>query len=129
MAKRKHNWAWRRLAEAGEAIRHEREHRPIEYRGDPTKRTVREHCPYPITPALERFAAMTERVLVGDDTCIIWRGGETFRVDDFTITTPARFYYEYVLGEKLKPGETLWKACKTPRCVKHKRVTRRTECS
>lgn len=121
MAKRKYKWTWRELLEQGQQQRQQRRQpRPVEYRGDPTKRTVREHCPYPITPALERFIAMTERVLVGDDTCIIWRGGETFRVDDWTITTPARFYYEAVLGEKLHPGETLWKDCKTAGCVKHK---------
>jgi hypothetical protein len=63
---------------------------------------------------------MTERVLVRDDYCVVWQGGDTFRVDDDTITTPARFYYEMMLGESLGANEVLYRACSTPRCVKHK---------
>ena len=83
-------------------------------------RTVRYHAPHPTTPARERFDAMTESVLIGDDCCIVWRGGETFRVDEETVTTPARFYWELMTGEKLKDHEVLRRACNTPRCVKHK---------
>jgi hypothetical protein len=120
MAKRKYDWMWRRLAEQGESQRQQRRPRRIELRGDPTKRTVRDHVPHPITPAIERFIAMTERRVVGDDTCVIWKGGETFRVDDEAITTPARFYWETMLGEKLGADERLRQTCKTPRCIKHR---------
>jgi hypothetical protein len=123
MAKRKYNWMWRRLADQGAAQR-KRQARPVKLRGDPTLRTVRDHAPHPTTPALERFIAMTERVLAGDDTCIVWKGGDKFRVDDFTLASPARFYWEMMLGERLAENEVLYRAYKTPRCVKH-RVKRR----
>jgi hypothetical protein len=119
MAKRKHDWMWRRLAEQG-AEQRQRHARPVELRGDPTLRNMREHAPYPTTPALERFIALTERRLVGDDHCVVWKGGKTFRVDDGATTTPARFYWEALLGEKLALDEALYKGCKTPRCIKHK---------
>jgi hypothetical protein len=121
MAKRIRDWTWRRLAEQG-ALQQRRPARPVELRGDPALRTVRQHVPHPVTPALERFVAMTERVLVADEYCIVWKGGETFRVDDDTITTPARFYWEALVGEKLGPGEALYPDCKTVCCVKHKKV-------
>lgn len=116
---------WRRLEE-GEAAAVKRR-RPINYRRpdfmtNAQGQMVRQHAPHPIKSAIERFIAMTERVLIGDDYCVVWQGGETFRVDDDTITTPARFYYESLLGEPLKPNQTLRRACKTPRCVKHKKV-------
>lgn len=121
MAQRKHNWMWRRLTEnAAEIQQRRRPAKPVELRGDPALRGVRQHCPHPTTPALERFLALTERVLVNDEYCVVWRGGDTFRVDDDTITTPARFYWETLLGEKLGPNEALYRGCKTPRCVKHK---------
>lgn len=121
MAKRKHDWMWRRLAENGEAVRQQqRSPRPVELRGDPSLRAPRHHVPHPTTPALERFVALTKRVLVGDDTCVIWLGGDKFRVDDDTLASPARFYWEALLGEKLRDDEALYRACKTPRCVKHK---------
>ena len=80
---------------------------------------VRYHVPHPTTPALERFAAMTDRILIDDDYCVVWRGGRTFRVDDETTTTPARFYYQAMTGEKLRDGEPLKRACLTAGCVKH----------
>lgn len=125
MAKREYNWMWRRLA-AQSAPRRQRQARAVELRGDPTKRDVRDHTAYPTTPALDRFLALTERVLVGDDTCVVWRGGETFRVDDDTVTTPARFYWQIVHGP-LSEDEILWKACKTASCVKHKRLVRKRD--
>jgi len=123
MAERKRDWMWRRLAEGPTGS--PRQRRPVNYRRpdfmeNSQGQTVRQHAPHPITPALDRFAAMTERVLVGDDYCVVWRGGDTFRVDDDTVTTPARFYWETLLGEKLGAHEVLYRACKTPRCVKHK---------
>jgi hypothetical protein len=120
MTQRKRDWTWRRLAEQGEAQRQQRRPRRVELRGDPTKRTVRDHAPHPIKPAIERFVELTERRVVDDDTCIVWLGGETFRVDDFTITTPARFYWETLLGERLGANERLRQTCKTPRCIKHR---------
>lgn len=127
MAERAKDWAWRRLAEAGEAVRRQRrERRPIELRGDPALRSVRQHFPHPTTSPIERFVAMTERVFVGDDTCIVWKGGDKFRVNDETLASPARFYWETLLGEKLAPDEALYRACKTPRCVKHKVKRRNT---
>lgn len=121
MAPRKHNWMWRRLSEGTGA----RKPRPTNYRQpdfmlNKQGQTVRFHVPHPTTPAIERFVAMTERRLVGDDYCVIWKGGDTFRVDDETVTTPARFYWEMVQGERLNPADVLYRDCKTPRCVKHK---------
>jgi hypothetical protein len=121
MAKRKYNWMWKRLAESASPQQRRRPH-PVELRGDPALRTVRQHVPHPTTSALDRFVAMTKRVLVGDDYCIVWLGGDTFRVDDDTITTPARFYWEAFLGEKLGTHEALYRDCKTAHCVKHKKV-------
>ena len=80
---------------------------------------MRDHAPHPIAPTIERFIAMTERRIVGDDTCVIWKGGETFRLDDFTVTTPARFYWVTTLGERLD-DEKLYRACRTVGCIKHK---------
>jgi hypothetical protein len=85
---------WRRLAEgqpgANKPKRAANYRRP-DFMENAQGQTVRQHVPHPTTPALERFVALTERVLVGDDYCVVWRGGDTFRVDDDTITTPARF--------------------------------------
>jgi hypothetical protein len=113
---------WRRLAENADTVQRQRHQaRPVELRGDPSLRGVREHCAYHTTPALERFIALTERVLIEDEYCIVWKGGDTFRVDDETVVRPARFYWETLLGEKLHQDEALYRTCKTPRCVKHKR--------
>jgi hypothetical protein len=79
-------------------------------------RTVRQHSPHPVKAALDRFFAHTKRV----EDCIVWCGGDTFRVDDDTVTTPARFYWEQMKGQKLEDGDKLRRNCKTPRCVKHK---------
>jgi hypothetical protein len=122
MAKRKHDWTWRRLeGTTGEKVKRPTNYRKPDYMINAQDQTVRQHFPHPIKPAIERFVELTERRVVGDDTCIVWLGGETFRVDDFTVTTPARFYWETMLGEKLRDDEALYRACKTPRCVKHKR--------
>lgn len=125
MAKRKHNWMWRRLAEGPPGG--EKKYRPTNYRKpdlieNKEGRMVRYHAPHPITPALDRFFALTRQVENYEgDPCIVWDGGDTFRVDDDTVTTPARFYWEAMKGEKLGAGEVLRRACKTPRCVKHKK--------
>lgn len=120
MAKRKRNWMWRRLAEGPTKERRPTNYRRPDFMLNKHGQTVRQHCPHPTTPAIERFVALTERRLVGDDYCVVWKGGDTFRVDDETVTTPARFYWKIVTGEKLKETEALYRACKTPRCVKHK---------
>lgn len=121
--KPKRDWMWKRLA--NQATAPDRKPRPVNYRRpdfmtNKHGQTVRQHVPHPITPALERFTALTERRIVGDDTCVIWLGGDKFRVDDDTLASPARFYWEALLGEKLRDDEALYRACKTPRCVKHK---------
>jgi hypothetical protein len=118
MAERKRDWMWRRLAEQGATLRRERKPRVVELRGDPTKRTVREHAPHPTTPALERFMALVERAEIDDDHCWRWLGGRTFRADDLTVTTPARFIYQAAMGETLRSDEALYQTCKTPRCVR-----------
>lgn len=123
MNKPKYSWMWKRLAEGAAAS--PKPKRPTNYRRPDVMtnaqgQTVRNHVAHPTTPALERFVALTERVLVNDEYCVIWQGGDTFRVDDDTITTPARFYWETLLGERLREDEKLYKACKTVGCVKHK---------
>jgi hypothetical protein len=58
--------------------------------------TVRFHVPHPIVPAVERFMALVRSVACADDAeddCWQWIGGDTFRVDDLTVTTPQRFIY------------------------------------
>src|SRR5262245_39170123 len=123
MANRKRDWTWRRLlgtpADGSKPA-------PLNYRRpdfmtNAQGKTVRFHAPHPTKPALDRFMAMTERVRVNGDVCIVWRGGDTFRVDDDTVTTPARFYWEAMKSEKLGENDKLRRACKTPRCVKHKK--------
>lgn len=81
--------------------------------------TVKAHGEYPRTDAAERFRRKTQRVLIADDYCIIWRGGKTFRVDDDTVTTPARYYYEAICDEVLIKGVPLVQTCGTVRCIKH----------
>jgi hypothetical protein len=80
--------------------------------------TVRFHVPYPITPAAERFMEHVRKIEIDDDECWQWTGGETFRVDEVKVTTPARFIYQEATGEKLRRGEELRQVCKTPRCVR-----------
>lgn len=79
-------------------------------------------------PAITRFLEMTERVKNGDDYCLVWRGGDTFRVDDDTVTTPARFIYQEITGETLPPRWRLVQTCKTPNCVKSSHREPRKAC-
>jgi hypothetical protein len=126
MAERKHNWMWRRLEEREAAS--QRRRRTVNYRRpdfmtNAQGQTVRQHCPHPTKPVIRRFFAMTQHVEIREgDPCLVWKGGDTFKVDadTNTVTTPARFYWEWATGEKLKDGEVLYRTCKTPRCVKHK---------
>jgi len=120
MAKRKRDWAWRRLLENAPAKERVLNYRRPDFMQNKDGQTVRYHAPHPTTPALERFTALTRRVFNGGDPCVVFRGGDTFRVDDDTVTTPARFYWEMTNGEKLGAKETLKRNCKTPRCVKHR---------
>lgn len=69
--------------------------------------------------AVERFCAMTEQVEAGAETpCIVFTGGDTFRVDDYTVTTPIRFAYEMVMGEPPPQNKRFWMRCKTKGCVR-----------
>jgi len=124
MAKPKRDWAWRRLLGAsGEGGKV----KPLNYRRpdfmeNKQGRTVRFHCPHPTKAAEDRFFALTKQVENYEgNPCVVWTGGDTFRVDDDTVTTPARFYWETMKGEKLAKNDVLRRGCKTPRCVKHKK--------
>ena len=121
MAKRTRDWAWRRLAESATGQLRQANWRKPDLMVNKHGQTVRSHVAHPTTPALDRFNAKTLRHFNGYDHCVVWYGGATFRVDDDTVTTPARFYYEAVKGEKLAEGETLRRNCKTPRCLSHKK--------
>lgn len=122
MAKPKRNWAWRRLLESAPPRQRATNYRRPDYMTNAQGKTVRYHAPHPKKAAMRRFFAKTQHVRVGDDHCLVWTGGTTFRVDDETVTTPARFYWETYKGEKLEDGDKLRRACKTPRCVKHKKL-------
>lgn len=119
MAKRKRDWAWRRLAESGSA--QQQPARRPDFIQNKEGRTVRQHVLHATKPAVDRFFAMLEKVRINGDICLVWRGGDTFRVDEKTVTTPARFYFESRTGEKLGDNETLRRGCRTPHCVKHKK--------
>lgn len=121
MAKRKRDWAWRRLLENAPAKERMLNYRRPDFMQNARGQTVRYHAPHPTTPALDRFFKMTNRVRVDGEECIVWTGGDTFRVDDDTVTTPARFYWEEMKGEKLNANDVLRRGCKTPRCVNHKK--------
>ena len=121
MAKRTRDWAWRRLAESGAGQPRAANWRKPDLMLNKRNQIVRQHVPHPTTPALDRFFKLAKRVRIGDDVCIVWQGGDTFRVDDDTVTTPARFYWEEMKGEKLGANDVLRRNCKTPRCVKHKK--------
>jgi hypothetical protein len=122
MGKRKRDWAWRRLLENAPAKERVLNYRRPDFMTNKQGQTVRYHAPHPTTPALDRFFKLTKRVKVDGEECIVWTGGDTFRVDDDTITTPARFYWEAMKGEKLGEKDKLRRGCYTPRCVKHKRL-------
>lgn len=68
-------------------------------------------------PAIERFLAMVRKIEIDGDECWIVEA-ETFRVDEFTVTTPARFIYQEATGEKLQRSDALRQTCKTPRCAR-----------
>jgi hypothetical protein len=114
------DWTWKRLTEpAGKK-------RPLNYRKpdfmlNAHGQTVRFHAPHPIVPAIERFMAFVRSVACADDAeddCWQWIGGDTFRIDELTVTTPQRFIYQEATGEKLKANESLFQLCQTPGCVR-----------
>jgi hypothetical protein len=76
----------------------------------------RRHIPRHTTP-LDRFMALIRKVEVGEDECWIL-DADTFRVSDSLITTPTRFIYEQVSGEKLVDTDKLLQTCNTPRCCR-----------
>jgi len=78
---------------------------------------ARRHTPHPTTPPLDRFMALIRKVEVDEDECWVF-DADTFRVSGDLITTPARFIYEQVTGEKLVEAVELLRTCKTPRCCK-----------
>lgn len=121
MAKRKRDWCWRRLEEpAGERQPRVANYRRPDFMTNKRGQTVRFHAPHPTTPAAKRFFALVKVERIDGVEHVIWRGGDTFRVDDDTVTTPARFYFETMTGQKLGPGDVLRRGCKIPHCVKHK---------
>jgi len=122
MTKPKRDWMWKRLLESAPPQQRAMNYRRPDFMTNAHGRTVRYHAPHPMKPAIDRFFALTERVDVDGEYCIVWRGGDTFRVDDDTVTTPARFYWEAMGKEKLGENDKLRRGCHTPRCVKHKRL-------
>lgn len=78
---------------------------------------VRRRIPHHTIPPLDRFLALIRKVEVGEDECWVF-DANTFRVSDDLITTPARFIYEQVAGEKLVDTDELLTTCKTTRCCK-----------
>lgn len=114
-------WMWKELrSEVEKQQSPSTPYRRPEYMLNKHNQRVRFHAPHPTTPALDRFMAKTLQHFNGTEHCLVFYGGATFRVDDNTVTTPARFYWEATKGEKLAEGETLRRDCKTPRCVKHR---------
>mgnify|MGYP001769420438 CR=1 FL=1 len=82
------------------------------------------------TEAADRFLALTEQREAGEDLpCIVFTGGETFRVDDVTITTPMRFAYEMITGEAPPENRRIRRKCKTPGCVRlsHLKISKEGE--
>jgi hypothetical protein len=78
---------------------------------------VRQHIHHPTTPPLDRFMALIRKAEVDEDECWIFNA-DTFRVREDLITTPERFIYEQVAGEKLVETDELIRSCETPRCCR-----------
>src|SRR5262245_39105432 len=114
-------WMWKQLADASGEQPYMAYRKP-EYMYNRFGQIVKCHSDYPRTDAVQRFIRLTERVLIGDDYCIVWRGGDTFRVDDDTVTTPARFFWRAIHGERLQDNQILRRTCQTPHCVKHREI-------
>lgn len=112
------DWVWKRLEEkdaAAGSLPPERRGLVLNRHGD----LVRYQAPREIVAAAERFAAMTKEVDTGLDLpCLVFTGGDTFRVDDETVTTPRRFIYEYLMDEELPDTIRLRTYCRTPRCCR-----------
>jgi hypothetical protein len=85
---------------------------------------ARRHIPHPTIPPLARFMALIRKIDVGEDECWIF-DADTFRVSDDLITTPVRFIYEQVAGEKLVDVDELLRICETPRCCRPSHHERR----
>jgi hypothetical protein len=63
--------------------------------------------------------AFVEIIPGADDLdCWQWLGGDTFRVDEQTVTTSARFIWRKTTGEALGDREALYQICKTPSCCR-----------
>jgi len=133
MTKPARDWAWRRLLSVpadGKTPKPLNYRRP-DFMTNKRGETVRFHAPHPTKAPMRRFFAMCEAWAADkkSDPCLVWKGGDTFRVDDDTVTTPARFYWEVYKGEKLEDGDKLRRDCKTPRCVKHKKLCKAKQVS
>jgi hypothetical protein len=88
------DWAWKRLLEAASPKQRTLNYRRPDYMTNAHGQTVRYHAPHPVTPATERFMALVRIVPNADDLdCWQWHGGDTFRVDEQTVTTPQRFIW------------------------------------
>jgi hypothetical protein len=118
------DWMWKRLAETASPRAFPTWRRP-DYLINRFGEQVRFHCEYPRSEAIDRFMAMTRRVLTEEDYCIVFTGGKRFRVDDDLVTTPARFIYQALSGQKLPESEYLFRACSTPRCCRLSHMERR----
>jgi hypothetical protein len=113
-----YNWAWKRLLGAATPNQRRLNYRRPDFMQNAQGMTVRFHAPHPITPAAGRFMEKVRKIEIDGEECWRWTGGETFRVDDDTVTTPARFIYQEATGEKLRRGDKLRQTCKTPRCIR-----------
>src|SRR5262245_47477081 len=118
MTKPKRDWAWKRLLGSAAPQQRTLNYRRPDFMTNAQGMTVRFHVPYPITPAAERFMGHVRKIEIEGEECWQWSGGDTFRVDEVKVTTPARFIYQEATGERLKRGEELRQVCKTPRYVR-----------
>jgi hypothetical protein len=112
------DWIWKKLEERERKPQWRGLSRP-DYVLNRQGELVRYQTPRAIIEAAERFAQMTKEIDAGQDLpCVIFTGGETFRVDQETVTTPRRFIYEYLTGEILPDDVRLRTLCKTPKCCR-----------
>jgi hypothetical protein len=119
MTKPKRDWAWKRFTEAAGEKKRSTNYRRPDYMINAQGRTVRFHVTHAIVPAIERFMAFVEIVSGADDLdCWQWLGSDTFRVDEETVTTPARFIWRETTGKMLSDREALYQTCKTPWCCR-----------
>ncbi|MBO0863053.1 MAG: hypothetical protein J2P21_32075 [Chloracidobacterium sp.] len=118
------DWMWKRLAETASPRAFPTWRRP-DYLINRFGEQMRFQCEYPRSEAIDRFN--------GDDSPrpdrrgLLYRlhDGKRFRVDDDLVTTPARFIYQALSGQKPPESEYLFRACSTPRCCRLSHMERR----